>query len=48
MKISQLLDIKKIKVKEVNIKPSELKENFIRVRIKATGICGSDLHYYLI
>lgn len=46
MKISQLLDIKNIKIKEVNVKPSELKENFIRVRIKATGICGSDLHYY--
>jgi len=46
MKISQLLDIKNIKVKDINVKPSEIKENSLRVKIKATGICGSDLHYY--
>ena len=33
MRISQLLDIKTIKVKEINVKQSEIKENFLRVKI---------------
>ncbi|MDB9765361.1 alcohol dehydrogenase catalytic domain-containing protein [Candidatus Pelagibacter sp.] len=46
MRVSQLLDIKTIKVREINIKQSEIKENFLRVKIKASGICGSDMHYF--
>ncbi len=46
MKISKLLDVNKIAVEDIKVKTSEIHESFLKIRIKATGICGSDLHYF--
>jgi len=46
-RLSELIDIKKIVIKnQLNIKNHKLQENYIRVKIRATGICGSDLSYF--
>jgi L-iditol 2-dehydrogenase len=46
-RLSQLVDIKKILINnKQNIKDYKLQENYIRVKIRATGVCGSDLSYF--
>lgn len=44
-RIARLVKIKKIKIFEEDI--PELKPGEILVQIKAVGICGSDMHYFL-
>jgi L-iditol 2-dehydrogenase len=44
-RIARLVKIKKIKIFEEEL--PELKDGEILVKIKAVGICGSDMHYFL-
>ena len=46
-RLSQLVDTKKIVIKNKQSSiDHKLQENYIRIKIKATGICGSDLSYF--
>jgi L-iditol 2-dehydrogenase len=46
-RLSELVDIKKIVIKnKQSIENHKLQENYIRVKIRATGICGSDISYF--
>jgi len=45
MKAAILKGIKEIQIEEIE-KPS-IKENEVLVQVKAVGVCGSDVHYYL-
>ena len=44
MKVAILSDVYKIDIKEIE-KP-KIKNNEVLIRVKATGVCGSDLHAY--
>lgn len=45
MKSAFLTAIRQVEIRE-EVRPSLRTKNGVLVRIKATGICGSDLHYY--
>lgn len=45
-KKSQLVDIGKIQIKEENFVFDDNENNYVSIKIKANGICGSDLHYF--
>ena len=45
-KKSYLIDIGKIEIKEENFKDDDNENNYVSIKIKANGICGSDLHYF--
>jgi len=44
MKAAVLTEIHKVEIKDVE-KP-EIKDNEVLIKVKSTGICGSDLHAY--
>ena len=45
-KISRLVDIGKIDIKKEKFLFDENENNYVSIKIKANGICGSDLHYF--